>query len=71
MSYVVKVFYDDHELTVITTEAAKEAFAKAVEWQLEKRCPNVTIDDGNRSFTIPEFSLAMASQDIANAVREQ
>ena len=45
MPFVVKAFYDDHALTV-TTETAKEAFAKAVEWQVAERFTDVTIRDG-------------------------
>jgi hypothetical protein len=44
----------DHTLSA-TTEAAKEAFAKAVEWQAVHKFTSATISDGDRSFTIAEF----------------
>ena len=36
MPFSVIVYHDDHILTV-ETETAKEAFAKAVEWQVVER----------------------------------
>jgi len=45
----------DHRLSV-TTETAKDAFAKAVEWHVAERLSNVTISDGNKSYTVSEFS---------------
>ena len=67
MPFVVKAFYDDHALTV-TTETAKEAFAKAVEWQVAERFTDVTIRDGIKSYTIAEFASVMALAEIANTV---
>jgi hypothetical protein len=51
----------------VTTETAKDAFAKAVEWHAE-RLSNVTISDGNKSHTVSEFSSLMALQQIADTV---
>ena len=45
MSFVVSAFYDDHTLTV-TTETAKEAFAKSVEWHVVAEFADVSISDG-------------------------
>ena len=67
MPFVVKAFYDDHALTV-TTETAKGAFAKAVEWQVAERFTDVTIRDGIKSYTIAEFASVMALTEIANTV---
>ena len=50
-------------------ETAKEAFAKAVEWQVVNCARGVTISDGRKSFTIAEFSWAMASEEIENTMR--
>lgn len=67
MPFVVKAFYDDHTLT-LTTETAKEAFAKAVEWHVVESFTNVSISDGVKDFTIAEFSSVMALQEIASTV---
>ena len=67
MPFLVQANIDDHQLSA-TTETAKEAFAKAVEWHVVKRFTNVSINDGARSYSIPEFSSEMALPEIANAV---
>ena len=67
MPFSVQAYLDDHRLSV-TTETAKDAFAKAVEWHVE-RLSNVTISDGNKSYTVSEFSSAMALQQIADTVK--
>ena len=67
MAFVVQAYTDDHTLSA-TTETAKEAFAKAVEWHAGYKFIGVIISDGVRSFTITEFALAMAFLDIANTV---
>jgi hypothetical protein len=66
MPFSVQAYIDDHRLSV-TTETAKDAFAKAVEWHAE-RLSNVTISDGNKSYTVSEFSSVMALQQIADTV---
>ena len=65
MPFSVNAYADDHRLTV-TTETTKEAFAKAVEWHVAERFIDVSISDGIKSFTIAEFSSAMALAEIAN-----
>jgi hypothetical protein len=55
MSFLVKAYLDDHALSV-TTATAKEAFAKAVEWQLTKSFKDVRISDGTKTYSIPAFS---------------
>ena len=67
--FSVQAYLDDHRLSV-TTETAKDAFAKAVEWHVE-RLSNVTISDGNKSYTVSEFSSAMALQQIADTAEAE
>ena len=67
MPFSVKGYYSDHPLTV-TNETAKEAFAKAVEWHVVERFTDVTISDDKKSYSIDEFSLAMALQEIAKTL---
>ena len=67
MPFSVQAFIDDHRLSV-TTETAKDAFAKAVEWHIAERLSNVTISDGNKIYTVCEFSSVMALQQIADTV---
>ena len=67
MPFSVQAYIDDHRLSV-TTETAKDAFAKAVEWHVAERLSNVTISDGNKSYTVSEFSSVMALQQIADTV---
>ena len=67
MPFLVQAYLDDHRLSV-TTETAKDAFAKAVEWHVAERLSNVTISDGNKSYTVSEFSSVMALQQIADTV---
>ena len=64
---VIQAHIEDHTLSA-TTETAKEAFGKAVEWQVVHRLTCVTISDGVRSFTITDFASAMAFLEIANTV---
>jgi hypothetical protein len=68
MPFSVQAYIDDHRLSV-TTETAKDAFAKAVEWHGAERFSNVTISDGNKSYTVSEFSSVMAHQQIADTVK--
>ena len=67
MAFVVQAQIDDHALSA-TTETAKEAFSKAVEWQVAHKLACVTISDGVRSYTITDFASAMAFLEIANTV---
>ena len=67
MPFSVKAYYADRPLTAIA-ETAKEVFAKAVEWHVVERFANVSISDGVKSYSIAEFSLVMALQEIANTV---
>jgi len=67
MPFSVKGYYADRPL-MVTKETARRAFAKAVEWHVVERFADVTISDGKKSYSIDEFSLAMALQAIANTV---
>jgi hypothetical protein len=59
-----RLYDDDHALTV-TTETAKEAFAKAVEWHVVQKLTDVTISDGSKTYSIAEFSSAIANASAA------
>ena len=67
MPFSVIGYYADRPL-MVTKETAGRAFAKAVEWHVVERFTDVTISDGKKSYSIDEFSLAMALQEIANTV---
>ena len=67
MAFVIQAPIEDHTLSA-TTETAKEAFSKAVEWQAVHKLTCVTISDGVRSFSITDFASAMAFLEIANTV---
>ena len=60
--------YVDNRLVSETTETAKEAFAKAVEWHVVHKLADISISDGIKSYSIDGFASAMAMQDIANTV---
>lgn len=61
----MQAYIDDHRVSVIT-ETAKDAFAKALEFA--ERMSDVTINDGNKSYTVSEFSSVMALKQIADIV---
>jgi hypothetical protein len=67
MPFLVRACIDYHTLAV-TTATAKEAFAKAVEWHVVEKFVDVSISDGIKSYSIAEFSLAMALPEIAETV---
>ena len=67
MPFSVEGYYADRP-RMVTKETASGAFAKAVEWHVVERFADVTISDGQKSYSIDEFSLAMALQEIANTV---
>ena len=67
MAFVIQAHIEDHTLSA-TTETAKEAFSKAVEWQAVHKLTCVTISDGVRSFSITDFASAMAFLEIGNTV---
>ena len=58
--------YVDNRLVSETTETAKEAFAKAIEWHVVHKLTDVS--DGLNSYSIDGFASAMALQEIAETV---
>jgi len=67
MPFLVQGCIDDHTLAV-TTATAKEAFAKAVEWQVAQGFTDISIYDGVTNYSIDAFSVAMALLEIAKTV---
>jgi hypothetical protein len=64
MPFLVQACLDDHTLAV-TTATAKDAFAKAVEWNVTGRFTHVSISDATKTYSIDAFALAMALLEIA------
>ena len=60
MPFSVSAYVDDH-LVSATAETAKEAFAKAVEWQVVSKLADVSISDGINRYSIDEFSSILAN----------
>jgi hypothetical protein len=69
MPFKIKGRVEDCILTA-HAENAKEAFAKAIEWQVANGAQGVLISDGGRRFTVAEFSWKMASREVAEAAQE-
>jgi hypothetical protein len=67
MPYFLEGYIDDCKLTA-TARTAKKAFAEAIEWHIARQLSDVRIRDGSRSYSIPEFSEAMALQEIADTI---
>ena len=67
MPFLVQGSLNDRTLAV-TTDTAKEAFAKAIEWQVAERFSDVSIYDGSKRYSIGEFASVMALQEIATTV---
>jgi hypothetical protein len=65
MSFLVQGRLDDHALSA-TAATAKDAFAKAIEWQ--ERFTNVTISDGTKTYSIEAFAVAKGLLEIAKAI---
>ena len=59
MPFSLSAYVDDH-LVSMSTETAKEAFAKAVEWHVVRKLANISISDGIRNYSIAEFSSIIA-----------
>jgi len=67
MPFLVQGCIDDHTLAV-TTETAKEAFAKAIDWHVVQKFTGVSITDATKTYSIDAFSVAMALLEIAKTV---
>ena len=65
MIFHVHAYVDDHVLKA-TAKTARDAFAKAIEWHVVGRLTDISISDGNRSYSIAEFASVMALAEIAN-----
>jgi hypothetical protein len=65
MTFHVRAYVDDHVLKS-TAKTAKDAFAKAIEWHIVGRLTDISISDGNRSYSIAEFASIMALAEIRN-----
>ena len=63
MSFTVCATVDGHSV-VAPAETAKEAFAKAIEWKIVQQFADVAISDGNKNYSIAEFSAKMALAEI-------
>lgn len=70
MPFVVQTNIDGHTVSV-AIEAAKEAFAKAIEWRVVGKLTDVSISDGNKNFSISEFSSVMALEEIARIAERE
>jgi hypothetical protein len=67
MSYVVQGCIDEWALRRLPRRR-KEAFAKAIGWHVAERYTDVSIHDGSKSYSIHEFALVMALQEIASTL---
>ena len=67
MPFLVQGSLNDRTLAV-TTDTAKEAFAKAIEWHVVEKFSGVSIYDGARMYSIDEFASVMALQEMENTV---
>ena len=65
MIFHVHAYVDDHMFEA-TAKTARDAFAKAIEWHVVGRLTDISISDGNRSYSIAEFASVMALAEIAN-----
>jgi len=70
MPFTVRGFYNNSPMT-LTIETAEEAFAKAVEWHVVQKFTDLSISDDRKSYTIAEFSLAMALSEISGTLDQE
>ena len=54
MSFTVCATVDGHSV-VASAETAKEAFAKAIDWQAAQQFGDVAISDGSKNYSSPSF----------------
>jgi hypothetical protein len=62
MPFTVRGFYNNNPISL--TSGTPEAFAKAIEWHVVEKLSDISISDGSKSYTIAQFSLAMALSEI-------
>jgi len=70
MSFLVEARLDDYTLSA-SAVTAKEAFAKAIEWQVAERFTNVTISDSTNTYSIDEFASTMALREIGETINAE
>ena len=68
MPFTLKAKIEGHVISA-SARTAKEAFAKAIDWQIAKQLDDVVISDGDNDFSIAEFSEKMASGQITDNTR--
>ena len=68
MSFSVHALVQGRRI-VAPAGTAKEAFAKAVDWQVAKQFADITISHGTKNYSIAEFSAKMALAEITVAER--
>jgi hypothetical protein len=66
MPFLIQGRLGDVTLTA-TIETPKEAYAKAIEWQVAERFADVTISHGNNTYSVDEFASVMARLEIARS----
>ena len=64
MSFSVQATVDGH-IILAPANTAKDAFAKAVDWQVSKGFVDITISHGRENYSIAQFSEKMALAEIA------
>lgn len=67
MAFLVQAEIVGHTVSA-TTETAKEAFEKAIEWRVVHKLSRVTISVGVQLFSITDFASAMTFLEFANTV---
>jgi hypothetical protein len=70
MPFMVRGFHNNHPLT-LTSETAKEAFAKAIEWHLVEGFTDISISDDIKEYTIAEFAALMAIKEIDKTMHRE
>lgn len=63
MRFLVEGYADDCKVS-LAAETARKALSKAVEWDTVKQLNRVTISHGAMSYSVAEFSEAMARRDF-------
>ncbi len=62
MPYTISAYVGDYPLS-LDAETAKEAFAKAVEWQVVGGLTDIVISNGINCYSIAEFSTVVEDAD--------
>lgn len=70
MSFLIRGRLDDVTLSA-TTDTPKQAYEKAIEWRMIERFNDVTISQGDSTYSIDEFASVMARLEIAETIKPQ